>query len=467
MRTGPRQKKKQSESAKERLVLAQHQKEGADFLAQRESGLFLDPGLRKTSTMLTALMRRKRPRALVLSLLRVVYEVWPREVTKWGFPLETCILHGSKKADMLYNKDADLYLLNCEGLPWFVENAPRDFFVKRGISTLIVDESTAYKNPTAKTRLKLLKPLLPKFQYRHILTGTPTPRGLLDLWAQIYILDQGKALGEYYTHYKMKYFYPVDYMGYDWRPKPGAEEEIYDAISHLVFRRDRSVLTDMPPLVDNYIYVDLPPAARKAYRELEVHLETQVRGGEVTAANSAVVSGKCRQLAGGAVYDLKGNVLVSHDAKTEALLELIDSLQGSPLLVLYEFQHEADRLMKVLPGAPRIGGGVSPKQVTHIIDRWNRGELPVLLAHAGSIAHGLNLQDSGHNLCWYSLTWNLEHYQQAYQRLWRSGQKHRVINHHIVARDTVDEVIIEVLKNKSITQTALLKALENRFKEAA
>jgi SNF2 family DNA or RNA helicase len=373
------------------------------------------------------------------------------------------VLHGKDKHARLA-QGADILLINYEGMPWLATQWAEDkrLFKKLGIDTLIIDESTAYKSPRAKTRLKLLKPMLKEFEYRHILTGTPSPRSLLDLWAQIYILDRGAALGEYFTHYKTRYFYQADYLGYDWRPKPGAAVEIYRKIAPLVMRVSRSEL-DLPPLVDNHIYVTLPEKARAAYNDLEKRLVAEIRGKKVTAANAAVASGKCRQLASGEVYDEDRKVIFSHDAKLEALLELIDSLQGSPLLVLYEYQHEATKLQGAIKDAPRIGGGVSPKEITKIIDQWNAGKLPVLIAHAGSIAHGLNLQESGSNLCWYSMTWNLEHYQQAYQRLWRSGQKNPVINHHIVARGTVDEVILDALRNKAATQTSLLKALEKKY----
>lgn len=461
MRTGQTRQKKLSNSA---FAPRSYQKEGIKFLSRESSGLFLDPGLGKTAIGCQALLNRGS-KALVISNLRIIYEVWPREVAKWKFDLKLATLHGKNKTENL-SPGADLYLINYEGMPWFIEQLAqnKNLLKELGIDTLLIDESTAYKNHRAKTRLKLLRKHLTKFDYVHIFTGTPTPKGYLDLWAQIYLLDRGEALGKYFTHYKIKYFTQIDYMGYEWALRPGADKEIEDAIKHLVIRFSRDELKDLPPLVDNYIYVELPATARKLYRQMERELAIQIQKKEVTAANAAVASGKCRQMASGAVYDEEKNTVQVHDAKREALEELIESLQGSPLLVLYEYRHEVEKLrMAIGKNTPYIGNGVKQKEVSSIIDSWNRGEIPVLLAHAGTIAHGLNLQDSGHNLCWYSITWNLEHYQQAYQRLWRSGQKHKVINHHIVAKGTIDEVIIEVLKNREATQNSLLKALEHKL----
>ena len=461
MRTGQTQRKKPSNSA---FAPRSYQKEGIKFLAQEGSGLFLDPGLGKTAIGCQAILNRKS-KALVISGLRIIYEVWPREVAKWQFNLNLTTLHGKDK-DRNLAPGADLYLINYAGLPWFIEKLEqnKNLLKDLGIDTLIIDESTAFKNHRAKTRLRLLRKHLKKFKYRHIFTGTPVPKGYLDLWAQIYLLDMGESLGKYFTHYKIKYFYQADYMGFDWKLRPGAEEEIRESIDNLVIRFSRDEIKDLPPLVDNYLYVELPPAAQKMYRQMERDLTLQIQKKEVTAANAAVASGKCRQIASGSVYDEEKKTVHVHDAKLEALEELIDSLQGSPLLVLYEYKHEVEKLRAAIgKNTPYIGSGVKREDVSSIIDSWNQGEIPVLLAHAGTIAHGLNLQDSGYNLCWYSITWNLEHYQQAYQRLWRSGQKHKVINHHIVAKGTIDEVIIEVLKDREATQTSLLKALERKL----
>jgi SNF2 family DNA or RNA helicase len=441
------------------------------FMLERGSaGLFLDPGLRKTSITLavakTLKKRHGRFPFLVVAPLRVCQLVWPAERAKWrqfhGLSME--VLHGPKKGEALRRK-ADVYVINPEGLEWLFEEL-------RGMDewpfeALVVDESTKFKRASSG-RSKLLRAYLPHFRRRYILTGTPAPNGLLDLFGQVMILDLGNALGRYITHYRREYFLPTGYGGYTWVPQEDGERRIYRRLEKLVLRMDAKDYLKLPPLVgvepQLVIEVDLPPAARKAYDEMEEDLIAKVEGGVVTASNAAVASMKCRQIANGGIYEDRQNVRWKkvHDAKTDAILELVESLQGQPLLVATDFRHDEERLLRALPkGTPAFSGGKSAKEVRRIEAAWNAGDLPVLLANPQSAAWGLNLQEHGRAVAWHSLTWDLELYLQFIRRVWRSGQKGRVFVHHVAARDTVDQALLKAVRKKDKTQGALLSALRD------
>lgn len=463
--------KKQSPQSKEQWNPHTYQKKGVKFILQNAAaGLFLDPGLGKTSISLAAIKILKKEKlvnkVLIIAPLRVCYLVWPKEASKWkDFDhLTVQILHGKDKVKNLH-KDADIYLINPEGLPWLLKHDLK----KLDFNMLIIDESSKFKASNTQ-RFKLLKPALNLFRRRYILTGTPSPNGMMDLFSQIYILDQGASLGKYITHYRNTYFYPSGFGGYEWKLQEGAEKKIQHAIKPLVLRMESKDYLELPELIENNIYVELPPFAREAYKEMEDELFIAVNNGDIVAANAAAASMKCRQIANGGVYGEDENMARQtfhlYMDKAEAVKDLIDELQGTPALVAYDFEHDLERLLKVLgKNTPYIGGGVSPKRSAAIEKAWNAGEIPVLLGHPASVAHGLNLQNAGNHVIWHSLTWNFEHYDQFNKRILRQGSKHKkVFVHHIIADNTVDIAVLTALKFKDKTQKSLLDGLKDYMK---
>jgi hypothetical protein len=464
-------------------VPAAYQKIAVKWLLEHAAaGLFADPGLRKTSICLAALKILRREgvlrRVLVVAPLRPCYGVWDSrnpasELRKWTdfHDIQSVVLHGGDKERALdhgIRNGVTLFVINPDGLPWLMSGGR---FQRLKPDTLLVDESTMFRN-TRTQRFKQLEPTLNYFSRRWILTGTPTPKGLLDLFGQVKILDLGRALGRYITHYRMKYFDQTGFGGFTWKPKPGAEPAIYKALATMVHRVDgEDAGIDLPKLVDNPIYVYLPPAARLAYDELESELITKIGNNTIRAANAAVATTKCAQVANGGLY-LPGPVGPDgipikakrkwtnlHEVKIDAIEALRDELDGKPMLVTYDFDHDLDRLRKRFGDVPAVGGGTSPAESTHYERMFNAGKLEMLAIHPAS-THGLNPQGGGCNLVWGSLTYNMEHYEQTWRRLVRSGQKsRRVMNHLLIAKDTVDEFKVIALRRKAKGQTALLDAL--------
>lgn len=434
------------------------------MLSQASAGLFLDPGLGKTSIALASFLillnRKLASKVLIVAPLRPVYKVWPDEIKKWAEfeGLEYSILHGKGKEERLHD-DADIHIINPEGLLWLLkQNIPK-------YDILCIDESSKFKNSQTQ-RFKLLKPLLPKFKRRWILTGTPVPNGLEDLFGQIYILDLGATLGKYITHFRNNYFQRVGYNLYDWRPVPGAFERVVDKISPLVLRMKAEDYLEMPELIKTVIKVDLPEKARKQYDEVEELFLTALDEGVIVAANAAVAGIKCRQIANGAVYVDPPEYVTLHDTKLEALEDLLAELGGSPTIVFYEFEHDRERICTLLRDVPVLGSGLSPSKLDGLINRFNAGEIPVMLGHPASMGHGLNLQGSCHHVIWFGIPWNLEHYDQAIARIYRQGQQSdRVFVYHIVAEDTLDEKVMKTLASKDRSQQSLLDSLYRHRQE--
>ena len=447
------------------------------------AGFFLDPGLGKTVIMYMIFSMLKKlkmvKRMLVVCPLRPMYLTWPAEAQKWGSfkNLKIGILHGPTKSSVLLDESIDVHVINPEGLKWLSKTL-------EGLDTdpssiwdiLCVDESTKFKH-TNTDRFRLLKPMLEKFGRRYILTGSPAPNGLLDLFGQVYILDGGASLGRYITHYRAMYF-DQDYNGFGYTPKYNAEARIYEKLKPLVIRMSQEDYLEMPPLVGACGYgeplvrqVELPEDARKVYDKMEKYLITELQEDTVTAANAAAASNKCRQIANGGLYgssELKEHpgergVYDLHEAKVDAVEEIIDELQGVPALVAYEYEHDLDRLRRRFPGAPYVGGGVSASRFADVEQAWNAGRIPILLAQPQSVAHGLNLQATRAAVIWHSLTWDLEIYEQFIRRVWRQGQKERVFVHHVIAKDTIDELVLKMLQKKDTTQRALLNALKEQY----
>jgi hypothetical protein len=325
----------------------------------------------------------------------------------------------------------------------------------------LVHNSTKFKAPRTQRSLAL-KGLVPQFKRRYILTGTPAPNGLLDLFGQVYILDLGDRLGRFITHYRNAYFYQTGYGGYTWLPREGAEQLIYEKISDICLRMDAKDYLDMPDIMHVEQPVQLPPNAREIYNQMRKDFLAELEGGDVTAFNAAAKTSKLRQISNGSVYMDDKSVHVVHDAKIKALGDIIEQMQGNPLLVAYEFQHDRDAIVK-LTGCPVLGGGTTVSQQRKIITAWNRGELPVLAVHPASAGHGLNLQAGGHHICWFGLTYNLEHFDQLLARIWRQGQREKVFVYYLLAENTLDRLVLKALRGKNHTQKKLLDALKKHF----
>lgn len=468
-----------------------YQKKAVKFLLEHAaSALFLDPGLGKTSITLAAikLLKQKKvlDKVLLIAPLRVCYSVWPKETEKWTDfnGLKIAVLHGPRK-DELLKTEADVYVINPEGLEWLLQvkktktatgKTKVDVDLRRwkalGFDTLVVDELSKFKH-TNTNRFKALKLVLSTFRRRWGLTGSPASNGLLDLFGQCFVLDQGRTLGPYISHYRMKYFVP-SHDGFSWNIREGAEDEIYERLAPLALRMAADDYLDMPTLIENNIRVELPDDVMQVYDRLENDLIAKLDDKLVVASNAAAASMKCRQVANGGIYlDPEVEALVKlpkskrewvnlHTEKVDALAELIEELQGSPLLVAYDFEHDLDRLRERLgQDVPYIGGGVTAKRSAELEHLWNAGKLPVLLGHPQAMAHGLNLQEMGHHVCWHSLTWDFELYDQFIRRVLRQGNKSKkVFCHHIMARGTIDEVVLAAVKSKRKGQNALFDALK-------
>lgn len=472
-----------------------YQKKAVKFLLEHAgSALFLDPGLGKTSITLATIKILKKKnlvnKVLLIAPLRVCYNVWPKEVDKWSDfkDLRVQVLHGKNKDEAL-KTDADIYVINPEGLDWLLQvtktkspstgrtkvTVDTKRFKALGFDMLVVDELSKFKH-TNTNRFKALKMVLGTFSRRHGLTGSPAPNGLEDLFGQCYVLDQGRTLGQFISGYRAAYF-QQSHDGFNWTIRKGAEEEIYKRLSPLVLRMAAEDYLDMPTLIENNIMVDLPTSVMTMYDRLEQDLIAKLDGKVVVAATAAAASIKCRQVASGGIYlDPEIEALVKlpksnrewvnlHTAKVDALEDLVDELQGSPLLVAYDFGHDLDRLRSRFPNAV-YACDYSASKFSEIEDQWNSGKIPLLFGHPQSVGHGLNLQESGNHVCWHSMTWDYELYDQFIRRILRQGNKSKnVFVHHIIARGTIDEVMLYALKSKRKGQDALFTALKNLRKK--
>lgn len=432
------------------------------LLAHSEAGVFVRMGLGKTVMTLTVLERLiydsfEVKKALVVAPLWVAQSVWPQECAKWTHlhRLRPVLVRGApEERRRALAQDGDIYIINRENVVWLVEELKG----KWPFDTLVLDELSSFKSPKAQ-RFRALRRVRKRITRVIGLTGTPNPNGLMDLWAECYLLDQGRALGPTLGGYRERYFTP-DKRGpnviYSWKPKPGAERAIYARLKDLCISLSGDV--DLPPLYELPRYVKLPKAARKAYDRMERDTILRYPDADVDAGTAAILVNKLLQIAGGAVYDEDGGVKRIHDVKLEALDELIEAANGRPVLVAYSYRHELARLQARYPMARTIRGPGD-------IDAWNRGEIPVLLLHPASAGHGLNLQYGGETVIWFSLPWSLEAYQQTCKRLHRIGQARPVVVQLIVAEDTYDERVWQVLQDKDARQERLLEAVRLRIRE--
>lgn len=401
-------------------------------------------------------------KVLVVAPLRVAEDTWTKESAKWdhlrGLRVVRVLGSQAQRIRCALETDADIYCINRENIPWLVKYYGTEW----PFDGVVLDELSSFKSPSSK-RFKAMRKVRPLIKHIVGLTGTPSPNGLIDLWAQIYLLDQGKRLGRTLTEYRNRYFNPGrrnGYVVYDWVPKDGAEDEIYRRISDICISMKACDYLKLPERVDVVRTVKLDDEAQTAYTEMEKEAVLELGPNEIVdAGTAAVVSGKLLQIANGAVYDENGKTHIIHESKLDTLEDVIEAVNGRPVLVFYAYQHDLERIMQRFPQARKLEGSAE-------IDAWNRGEIPILLAHPAGAGHGLNLQAGGNHIVWFGLTWSLELYQQANARIYRQGVKgERVTITHLVTEGTIDEDVMRVLDGKATRQDALLEAVKARVEK--
>lgn len=428
------------------------------------SGLFLDMGLGKTVTTLTAIddlvLFGEINKVLVIAPKRVAEDTWSTEIDKWDhLNLKISKIIGTvQQRRAAVFKDADIYIISRDNVKWLVDNYVDGW----KWDMCVIDELSSFKNSKSQ-RFRALRKVRGYFKRIVGLTGTPAPNSLIDLWPQMYLLDGGKRLGRTITGYKQQYFSPGQsngYVVYKWNLKEGSEETIKNKISDICISMKAEDYLNMPDRIDNRIEIELPKKALDYYKKLEKDYVMDLGENEITAANAATLTGKLLQMANGAVYNEEGIYTELHNEKIEKLLEIMDTA-NKPVLVFYNFKSDRERIERALAknGIKNYQGLDSSDD----IKKWNEGKIQVALLHPASAGHGLNLQYGGNIIIWFGLTWSLELYQQANARLFRQGQKETVIIHHLVAKGTVDEDVIKALENKDINQEKLLRAVKARL----
>ena len=461
-----------------RKDLRTYQTRAVEFLKSVPcAGLFLDMGLGKTVSTLTAIKDMidagTVKRVLLVAPLRPAQGVWRQEAKKWAHlrGMTFKLLTGSEPQRLLaLNSNAQIHIINVENLHWLIHTLKAKYKKDWPYDTLIIDESSMFKTANAKTRFGVLRYYIKRFKRRIIMTGTPAPKSLLDLWAQIYILDGGKRLGDKVDRYRSRFFSPSGYMGYGYTPDEGAEEKITELISDIILTMRAEDWLDLPDIMEETVWVDLPPKARKMYSDLEKEMFIELAEGSTEALSAASLSSKCWQMANGKIYleDVKGSRIthVTHDAKVSALKEIIDGVSGN-VLVAYWFKPDLEQLVKTFPKAPNITG-VKGKRFDQLQDEWNAGKHPIMFVHPQSGGHGLNLQGGGNVLVFYSMLWGREAYAQVKERIGASrqvGLRDHVMYKYIAARDTVDEVMLLVQKERQTNERRMIKLLKD-YREA-
>ncbi|KZL94354.1 SNF2-related protein [Clostridium magnum] len=431
------------------------------------AGLFLDMGLGKTVTTLTAiddlLFLGEVNKPLVIAPLRVAEDTWTTEVAKWDHlnHLRVSKVLGTPKQRInAMAKRADIYVTNRENVEWLVKN----YFNNWPFDMVVIDELSSFKSSKA-IRFRSLKKVRPYFKRIVGLTGTPAPNSLIDLWPQVYLLDGGQRLGKTITSYREQYFKPGDrnqYVVYNWKLKEGAEDAIHKKIGDICISMMAKDYLNIPERIDNTIDINLSESAIKKYKQLEKDLVLELGENDITASNAAVLTNKLLQMSNGAIYSENKSVIEIHEEKLKALLDIIEAANGKPVLIFYSFQHDFDRIVDFLKSKKLKAVGLEDSKD---IAEWNKGNIPILLVHPASAGHGLNLQYGGNIIVWFGLTWSLELYQQANARLHRQGQKDNVVINHLVTKGTVDEDVMRALGNKEVNQNMLLEAVKARIKE--
>lgn len=429
--------------------------------------LWLDMGLGKTAITLNAIMDLKFNRflvnkVLVIAPMEVAKATWQEQAAQWDQTKSlriSTILGTAEKRRKAAEADADLYIINRENVAWLVDIFRSDW----PFDMVVIDEASSFKSHKAK-RFKSLKSILPHVSRLVELTGTPAPNGYLDLWAQVYLLDKGKRLGPNITAYRDRYFNPDKRsltQIFSWKLKHGADAAIKRVLSDICISMKSSDYLELPDMLIHDVPVILSGEARGRYERLERDLLLEVDETEIDAGSAAVLSNKLLQLCGGSVYDENGEAVEIHGNKIDAFFELVDSLNGQPALVFYNFRHEIDRLLAKVPKGLRAVVYKGPEDAK----QWNEGKIDLLFAHPASCAYGLNLQKGGHNIIWFGLNWSLELYEQANKRLHRNGQEHPVVIHRLIVKDSADEDVRDALEGKKDTQNSLLASLKARIEK--
>lgn len=430
------------------------------ILNKDKVGLLMDMGLGKTVCTLTAIEELiynyfDIVKALVIAPLRVAEDTWTVEAEKWDHLKHlkiSKILGNEKERRAALNIKADIYVINRENVVWLVKECGKHW----PFDMVVVDELSSFKSPKSQ-RFKALR----KVRAKRIvgLTGTPSPNGLMDLWSEIYLLDQGERLGRTLTSYRDQYFMPDkrnQNIIFSYKPKEEAEEVIYKKLSDICISMKAEDYLELPERIDNIIPVNLQKDVEEKYKKFEKELLLPLKDSDIVANNAAVLTNKLLQFANGAIYDENDEVVEIHNEKLKALEEIIEAASGKPVLIFYAYKHDRDRLKKYFKSAKEL-------KTLEEIKKWNNGEIEIMLVHPASAGHGLNLQAGGNIIIWFGLTWSLELYQQANARLYRQGQKQNVIIHHLVARGTIDEDVMKALENKSVGQEVLLQAVKARI----
>lgn len=441
-----------------RYIPHEYQRRASEFIESHKAcALLLDMGLGKTAIALTSIRRLMDKgevrKTLIVAPLRVAQTTWPGEIAKWdhlsGISYRVATGGERQRAKALSDK-ADVYIINRENLDWLISSSGLPF----DYDMVVLDELSSFKSHRAK-RFKALSRVRWKVKRIVGLTGTPSSNGLMDLWAEYRLLDQGERLGRYITHYRERYFDPDKRsmsVVFSWKPKPFAEEAIYDAVRDITISMKCTDYLRMPPLTNNYVEAEMDQGELELYKTMKREMIVEVVGeGEIDAANAAVLAGKLLQMANGAVYGEDGRTIRIHDRKLDALEDLVEAANGKPVLVAYWYRHDLARIRERIPCREIL--------TERDIEDWNEGRIAVGLVHPASCSMGLNLQQGGSTLIWFGLTWSLELYEQTNARLWRQGQREGVVIHHIVTKGTMDERVLSALDGKRGTQDALLEAV--------
>jgi len=441
-----------------------YQKFTTKFIEENSiSAILLDMGLGKTVITLTALDGLlfdsfQVSKVLIIAPLRVARDTWPNEIAKWDHlsDLIVSVVVGNEEERIRALKvKADIYIINRENVQWLVEKSRMNLY----FDMIVIDELSSFKNGRSKRFQNLLK--IRPYANRIVgLTGTPAGNGLMDLWAEFRVLDYGKRLGRFITHYRNNFFMPDKRNGnviFSYRPLPGARDAIFNLISDITISMKAKDHIKMPELISSEYKVYLDDDEYQFYEDFKDELVLELKGKEITASNAAVLTGKLTQIANGAIYTEAGSSEIVHDKKLDALEDIIESANGNPILLAYWFKHDLERIKERLDS---LGIVYQELKTSQSIDIWNKGNLQVGLIHPASAGHGLNLQSGGSTLVWFGLTWSLELYQQTIARIWRQGQSSEtVVVMHITADKTIDEQILKVLSGKETLQNALFKAV--------
>lgn len=445
-----------------RYVAHNYQNYAKNFiLAHKVSALFLDCGLGKTITTLTAINELmydsfEISKVLIIAPLRVAQSTWKEEIEKWNHLnlLRYSIVVGDEKERLkALKQNSDIYIINRENVDWLVTKSGIDF----NFDMLVIDELSSFKSNTSK-RFKSLLKIRPYFERVVGLTGTPSSNGLMDLWAEFRVLDLGERLGRYITHYRNEYFLPDKRNGaviFSYKPQPNAEERIYRRLADITISMKSTEYLKMPELILNELEINLDEEDQIKYKKFKKEMVMTIQEKEIDAINAASLSNKLIQLANGSIYDNDNKFYEIHNKKLDKLEEIIESANGKPVLVAYWFKADKERIEKRFK--------VREIKTADDIKQWNMGMINLALIHPASAGHGLNLQSGGSTLVWFSLTWSLELYQQTNARLYRQGQKDTVVIHHLITKNTIDKDIMKSLKRKDKTQEALMRAVKARI----